>query len=36
MIERLDRSRIYLASPEAAQVTGQVMQVNGGALVGRG
>jgi 3-oxoacyl-[acyl-carrier protein] reductase len=26
----------YLASPEAAQVTGQVLQVNGGALVGRG
>ena len=26
----------YLASTEAAQITGQVLQVNGGALVGRG
>jgi NAD(P)-dependent dehydrogenase (short-subunit alcohol dehydrogenase family) len=27
---------VYLASPQAAHVTAQVMQVNGGALTGRG
>jgi 3-oxoacyl-[acyl-carrier protein] reductase len=26
----------YLASPQAAHVTAQVVQVNGGALAGRG
>jgi len=27
---------VFLASPEAAHITAQVVQVNGGALAGRG
>ena len=33
---KLKERLLYLASPMAGYVTGQILQVNGGALLGRG